>query len=270
MRATPGHRSRAGDGAAPGDPFCAVVALRDGHHRDLAPDVARRLGADGDVPVTVVDIVSPGRDRWPEDDGSRGRPAIGEIAVGLAGRDGVLVVIDAHGGGPIAGPLFDDSAEHLLTHTGQPILVLGPGVGRPSGQRSLLVPVDSSGRADDVLDVTVRWCATFGSAPVTVLGLDVPDPWPDESSGPVADAPRQAAARLRRRGLDVDLVRRPALDTAAVLLDASAAVAGAVLVVPGARSPGSDGHWYATARRLVRMAPCPVLVVPAQRARTVS
>ena len=73
MRATPGHRSRAGDDAAPGDPFCAVVALRDGHHRDLAPDVARRLGADGDVPVTIVDLVSPGRDPWP---GATGAAAV--------------------------------------------------------------------------------------------------------------------------------------------------------------------------------------------------
>ena len=249
-----------------------MVALRDGHHRDLAPDVARRLGADGDVPVTIVELVSPGHDPWPERDGSRGGPvgAIDEIAADLAGRDGVLVVIDAHGGGPITGPLFDDSAEHLLTHTRQPILVLGPGVARPSGRRSLLVPIDGSGRADDVLDATMRWCRTFGPAPVTVLGLDVPDPWPDESSDPVEDAPRQAATRLRRSGLDVDLLRHPALDTAAVLLDTSAAVAGAVLVVPGARSPGSDGHWYATARRLVRSAPCPVLVVPGQHAGRVS
>ena len=166
--------------------------------------------------------------------------------------------------------MFDDSAEHLLAHTRQPILVLVPGVARPSGRRSLLVPIDGSGRAGDVLDTTMRWCRTFGPAPVTVLGLDVPDPWPDESSDPVEDAPRQAATRLRRSGLDVDLLRHPALDTAAALLDTSAAVADAVLVVPGARSPGSDGHWYATARRLVRSAPCPVLVVPGQHAGRVS
>ena len=129
----------------------------------------------------------------------------------------------------------------------------------------MLVPIDRSRPAGDVLDVTMRWCESFGPAPVTVIGLDVPDPWPDDASGPVADAPRQAAARLRRGGLDVDLVRQPARDPADVLLGVSATAAGAVLVVPGARSPGADGHWYATARRLVRTAPCPVLVVPARR-----
>jgi nucleotide-binding universal stress UspA family protein len=260
MRSTPAQRSRASDGAI-GDPFCSVVALRDGHHRDLAPAVARRLGADAQLPVTVVDVDAPGRDPQPDGDDARADRVL-EIAGGLAGRDGVLVVIDAYGGGPIAGALFDDTAEHLLARAGQPILVIGPGVATPAGRWSLLVPVDSSGPAADALDVTMRWSASFGPTPVTVVGLDVPDPWPDDGSGPVADAPRQAAARLRRAGLDVDLVRRPAGDPSAVLLDVSAAVAGAVLVVPGARSPGSDGHWYATARRLVRMAPCPVLVVP--------
>ena len=118
---TPRERRR------PGRPFCSVVALRDGHHRDLAVDVARRLGVDGDVPVTVVDVVAPGCDPLPDRDDDRGGP-IAEVVGGLVGRDGVLVVIDAYGGGPIGGPLFDDGAEHVLTHGGRPTLVLGPGV----------------------------------------------------------------------------------------------------------------------------------------------
>ena len=264
MRPTPAQRSRASDGAI-GDPFCSVVALRDRHHRDLAPAVARRLGADGQLPVAVVDVGVPGRDPQPDGEDARA-DRIREIAGGLTGRDGVLVVIDAYGGGPVAGALFDETAEQLLTRAGQPILVIGPGVATPSGPWSLLVPVDSSGSGGGALDVTLRWCASFGPTPVTVVGLDVPDPWPDDGSGPVVDAPRQAAARLRRAGLDVDLVRRPAGDPSAVLLVVSATVVGAVLVVPGARSPGSDGHWYATARRLVRTAPCPVLVVPTRDA----
>ena len=96
---------------------------------------------------------------------------------------------------------------------------------------------------------------------MTVVGIDPPDPWPDADVDPVVDPARAAAAILRRLGLAAELVRHRTLDPGAALL-ASVPAAGAVLVVPAPRSPGSDGRWFAAVRRLVRAAGCPVLAVP--------
>ncbi len=133
-----GHRSGAGDGAGPGDPFSAVVALRDGHHHDLAPDVACQLGADGDVPVRSSTSSRRGETQAGSATSSGRGCRLDEIVADLAGCNGLLVVIDAHGAGPTAGPLFDDSAEDLRTDARNRSSSWDRAPG-PSGRRSLLV-----------------------------------------------------------------------------------------------------------------------------------
>jgi len=242
----------AGDAAT--ERFCAVVAVRDSHHRDLAPILAMRLAAAGGVPGTVLDVASTDR-----------ADALADVTAVLAGRDGVLVVMDAYGGGPASGPLFDETAEHVL-RARQPVLVLGPCVPDEVAAAipipwDLQLPIDGSRPGDDLLASAGTWWATFGPTRVTVIGLDASDPWPDDGSDPVVDPARAAAVRLRRQGLETDLVRRPSVDPSTALL-AATTPAGAVFVVPAPRSPGADGRWFAALRRLVRAAGCPVLAVP--------
>jgi nucleotide-binding universal stress UspA family protein len=96
---------------------------------------------------------------------------------------------------------------------------------------------------------------------VLLLGLDVPDTWPPGGLPPLPDDVDRVLAELDAFGVDVSLQRVDGTDPASAIL---AGTDPSTLVVV-ATSPwrSGSGHWFATARRLIRRAPCPVLVVPA-------
>jgi hypothetical protein len=144
------------------------------------------------------------------------------------------------------------------------VLVLGPQAASIDAAAALLVPVDGTSALDAIGAAVRRWAATFHPAEATVLALEAPDPWPADGTEASHDPPRRLTASLRADGVGASL-RRIATndgDLAAVLLQA-VPDRDAILVVAAPRWPSTDNHWYATARRLIRRAPWPLLVVPA-------
>lgn len=253
------------DRASEMDRFIAVLAVRDGHHVDAAQAIAAELAATGNMPLTVFDAGGAQHaDGVP--DGARRVPMSPDrfgdaVAAEVAGRDGVLVVVDAHGGGPPGDALFDVDAEQLLRRVRQPVLVIGPRAAAPTRPWRLIVPIDGAPDCRATPVVVIRWRNSFGAAPVTVVALDAPDSWPPDGTDPVVDAARTTMAALGRGSVDATLVRRATSDPAAGMLDALDAERGAVVVVPAPQAAHTT-QWWSTLRRLVRDAPCPVLAVP--------
>ena len=145
-----------------------------------------RLTESVNVPLTILHA---GRDETarapiPCDPGRRRGLGVGDlgrqVTDRVSGRIGALLVIEAHGGGPPGGRLFDADAEHVLQRLGQPVLVLGPHAEMPSGPAVLVVPVDAAVFGDVVMSVVDQWTQTFGAASVVVVSVEAPDRWPSE------------------------------------------------------------------------------------------
>jgi nucleotide-binding universal stress UspA family protein len=243
--------------------FCAVVAVADARHRGRAAELARRLAEVGNVPLTVLESGhdrerSPSRTGVVLADGDLG-PQVVEHATG---RDGAIVVLEAFGGGPPGDRLFDADAEVVLTRLRHPVLVLGPAARVPPTTPTPVVALDAGAHVAAAA-AAARWQVTFRSPRPLVVALDPPDPWPDDGTASVEDPARRAVADLARHGIEASLVRRVALDPATAVLESAELVEEPVVVVAAPRWPGGPSHWFSTARRLIRRAGCPVLVVPA-------
>ncbi len=246
--------------------FRAVVAVADARRAGRAAELAHQLAAAGNVPLTILDSGrdgerSPPRSDVPLANGDVGRHVVDQVA----GREGAIVVIEAFGGGAPGDRLFDADAEEVLTRLRRPVLVLGPNALVPAAAPTPVMALDGAATPEVAVNAVARWWATFrGPAPL-VVALDPPDPWPDDGTAAVEDPARRAVADLARRGVEATLVRRVALEPAAAVVEAledAGLVDQAVVVVATSRWPGGPSHWYSTARRLIRGAACPVLVVP--------
>jgi hypothetical protein len=246
------------------DRFCALLTIRDDHHRGVAPILAERLAAHAGVPLTVFDATSdtarPGTRRTgvvaldPRGVGSR-------VAADVRGRDGALLVLDAHGGGAAGEALLDVDVEHVLTRVRHPVLVVGPQAAVPDGPWALVVPVDATGAERASCRVAARWLRTFSPGRIVLVALDVADTWPDDGTEPRTDPAGDALAALHQEGASATVIRCPTTDATATVLDVAHVTPSAVIVAAGDASHRTS-HWSATVRRLVRRAPCPVLVVP--------
>ena len=83
-----------------------------------------------------------------------------------------------------------------------------------------------------------------------------------EGEEPLGRVACDAVANLADLGIVAAVRRLVTTDAAASLIEVAGTSESAILVVAAPRSPGRVTHWFATARRLIRYAPCPVLVVP--------
>ncbi len=249
--------------------FASLVTVYDGRRPTTA--VSTMIGRLAAAGLDVTELDADGHDEpdllRPAARRSVHVPlAAGSVGAGIAehvaSRDGALLVIDALGGGAAADRLRDDDVEHVLEHVVQPVMLLGPGAAPTELPATLVVPIDGSGLAGAALPVIVRWCHTFAGTTVVLLGLAAADPWPADASAPPSDDVDRAGAVLAEHGCAAAVDRPRSADTASLLVDTSREH-GRVLVVAAPRWPGSATHWYSTARRLIRQASCPVLIVPA-------
>lgn len=250
------------------DRFCAVLTVRDDHHRGLAPVIAQRLAAEAGAPLTVFDAT---RDAARSDEWRSARTVVldphevgARVKADVAGRDGALLVVDAHGGGSGGQGLLDADVEHVLTGAHLPVLVVGPRASVPDGDWVLVVPVDGTGAEQAPCRVAARWLHTFATAGVLVVALDVADTWPDDGTEPSSDPAGAAIATLAQEGARATAIHRATGDAAATIIDVALATPASVIVAVGSAAE-RPSHWPATVRRLVREAPCPVLVVPDDR-----
>ena len=179
----------------------------------------------------------------------------------VKGGEGALAVIDAHGGGPAADPLFDAAAERILQRCPRPVLVLGPRTDAVLPTRTLVVPSDGAGLVTAAIGVVRAWIECFGTADVIVLALGAADSWPASPDAPPLDDAERAVSALAAAAIPSRLVRSADTEPAAAIV-AACPDTGTVVVLPAPRWPNAPTHWFSTARRLIRDAGHPVMVVP--------
>ena len=224
--------------------FPVVIAIDDpARPAPRAADLARRLVAGTSARLDVVTLARRG-DRT------------GDIVDRVGHRDGI-VVIDAHGGGFAGDLLFDEDAEALLQHVPVPVLVIGPHA-TSNDIRAHIVVADASTPLSQPLEVVARWAATFGPQPITVVILEAPSSWP---TGDVQDD-ATAQAELNHHALTGTVAHVATAEPWSTVCELSVEHDHGLLVLTSVRWPGVD-HWFSTMRRVVRLARCPVLVVPA-------
>lgn len=250
--------------------FTAVITVRDRRRPGARGEaVGRAIAAAGHLPLTVLEV-DHGDQRTTPDAGHDLRLLVPAAAIGPAvidhvrGRDDALLVIDAHGGGPPGDALFDRDAEHILQRGPRPVLVLGPHADETLPATTLLVPSDGAGLVGSAVPVVRSWIEGINDAAVTVLALGAVDSWPATDDAPAPDDAERAVAALVADGIRASLVRSTVAEPDEAILAACANHGRPIVVVAAPRWSGAVTHWFSTTRRLIRRAPCPVLVVPAE------
>ena len=179
----------------------------------------------------------------------------------VGGRDGALLVLatTARGGpdGDRLGPVTDE----VLSRVRHPVVVVGPRAERPAG--GLVVAVDATSSAGAAMRVVERWQATFRNGDGTqIVQVVAPDSWPHEDDVP-ADGVGEYVEQLGGRGIAATGAVLRGHDPVTAIVDHAVRTRASMVVVTAPADPGQPTHWFHTARRLIRFAPCPVLVVPA-------
>ena len=143
------------------------------------------------------------------------------------------------------------------------MLVLGPQCDDHPRVTTLVVPCDGAGLLPAAVDVVRSWLDSISRVDVVVVAVGAPDSWPPASDEPDRDEADRAVATLVADGIDATLVRRTDVEAGEAVLQACPP-GRAVAVIASPRRVGDRTHWPSTARRLIRQAPFPVLVVPAE------
>jgi nucleotide-binding universal stress UspA family protein len=196
-------------------------------------------------------------------------------------RDPDLVVIASHGRGGIARAWFGSVAEHLVRSVAAPVLVVHarePTPGLRAPQR-IAVALDGSKAAEMVLDSAAQLARAFG-AELLLCRVVQPVPLPADPILPVTIAydteltdqllggSDDYLARVSERFAETGIpIRRRSLvghGVAATLIDA-ARDEGADLIVMTTRGRGGLGRLGSVADKVMRGAPCPVLLYRRQR-----
>jgi len=257
----------------PGGPAADIVAAQtEGAYLDA---VVARVREQGRLPVTA-DLIEEG--------------AVAPALCGHARTVGAdLIVLTTHGRGPVSRFWLGSVTDELLRQSPVPLLVRRPAEGRPVDLtadvpiRRILLPLDGSEESAAVLGPAAEIGRLTGAA-VTLLRAVEPVPavtpagqvmsWSSLDFALAEELTLQArgyldrtAARLRDQGLRVAeriVVYEPAAP--AVL----AAAEHADLVALATHGPGRVARFFfgSVADKVVRGAPCPVLVVPKIHAPT--
>ncbi len=116
--------------------------------------------------------------------------------------------------------------------------------------------------ADVALPVLEAWTRAFGGNVAEVVEVVPPDGWPSWDA--VSPGHHDGyIAQLGQRGIDARSVVLRAQDPARAIVDDCETTRADSLVMTCPRWEGDLSHWFVTVRRVIRMAPVPVLVVPA-------
>lgn len=146
--------------------------------------------------------------------------------------------------------------------------------------RRLLIATDFSPHSERALELGIDLAQQLGARvrllhayDIPLVGVHpytvtVPDPYIEACRSAAAEKLAEALERVRAAGLEADscLLEVPAAE--AIVAEAEAS--GCDLIVMGTRGHGGIKHALlgSVAERTLRVAPCPVLTVPAERSGT--
>lgn len=184
-------------------------------------------------------------------------------AITDAGDSG-LVLMATHGRSGIGKALLGSVAEDVLKATTRPVLLVGPSghdtTPRPGS--ALIVSTDGSETSVSIVDDAIEW-ATALDLEVHVVGVTRADGSPTgrNDDGPLADRLDAVAERIRAAGPAARVERLTADDAAGALVDLAGALPAAlVAMATHGRTGLARTALGSTAMKVVRNAPCPVLV----------
>ena len=160
--------------------------------------------------------------------------------------------MDAHSGGFPGDRLADADVETAIASGRNPVLAIGPRVNTCYDPDVLIVAIDDSAPSDAALDFGLRWRDTFSPSEVVVVMLDVPSDWCDTDD---------ANDIVVGHGVDWLVDHVITVDPCRSICATAAVHHDPVIVVAASGTPGTS-HWTSTARRLIRTAQGPVVVVP--------
>lgn len=247
--------------------------------RALAPAaaLARPLGGS----IELVMVSSPGVD--PNDDGRylarlaaevegpaaswtllEGNDVGAALREHLARRPDGLVCMATHGRGGIARAVLGSTAEAVVRHSDRPVLLVGPSSRVDEETKIVLACVDPTAEASRrAVEPALALASELGA---TTWLLEVQPPGTEAArDGDVVEGADLAglAADARRRAAEVEWLVEHEAEPSRGILEAAASVhAGVIVMMTRARRGLARSVLGSVTERVVRHAPCPVLVVP--------
>ena len=187
------------------------------------------------------------------------------IATAVADADaGAVVVMATHGRSGLGKALLGSVAEDVLKATDRPVLLVGRSA-RSIGSldhRILVVSTDGSERSASIIDDAVAW-ATALQMSVRIVSVTRADGSPVGTADdrPVVERLESLAERFRAVDLEAQVERVDAKDAATGLVDlANRLPAAMIAMATHGRTGMARTALGSTAMKVVRDAPCPVLV----------
>ena len=204
-----------------------------------------------DVPVTTALVMAEA--------GHRVADGIARAAED-AGPD-ALVCMTAHGRSGLGAAVLGSTSEDLLRRLHRPVLVVGRhcSVGWPE-QRRLLVPLDGSDRAGQILPEVAGVASDWG---LEAWLLQVVHPFDTETSDHVDTAVVDAQARLHDLGVEAKTDFQFASNVALTINHQARSLGAAVIMMSSYVHPGMARTLLGSVTmNVIHGAPCPVLVCP--------
>jgi nucleotide-binding universal stress UspA family protein len=259
-----------------------VVPIDDSPTSVRALATATALARAVHVPVELVSVVSPGIDpleatmalqRLVEEiDAPTSAPEVlfsNDVADALtdfAGRRSAVLCMATHGRGGISRHVLGSVAAEVLAKTKRSVVLVGPRAEPSAELTDIVVGVELSDAAADHVPIVLEWAVRTGARVHLINVLT------DGQEVGIGARPTQlflgdVAQRYRVGGADACTRVIDGDDVDELLNHVAAALGAGMVVVGGTRLGGSlaDIGLGSVALRLVRHAPCPVLVIPPAR-----
>ena len=260
-----------------------VVPLDGSTLAERAVAVARSISRETGAPVRLVEVATPAEvesaHRYLESVAdallSGSDPAIDVIEAEVGESVGVCLlghvasqVADArlcmstHGRSGFGSALWGSTAEDVMRHTHEPVLLVGRhcDLPWPGHRRGVLVPIDGSPRCNDLLVPVAELVREHGLQPTIIKVVHPFDV--EDAHDPMAGLD-EAGHRLAELGVEAKLEHRFASNVPVTLVEAARESAAAVVVMASYVHPGAARTFLGSVTmRTVHDAPCPVLVFP--------
>jgi nucleotide-binding universal stress UspA family protein len=278
---TAGRSTDVPDVAPPAAGFASIVVALDlGADADRAVLVARRLAELSQIPVELLTVSPPGADdaidtlelrrrtaangraeiRWAIEHSDRPATAIVDH---LERSHGALLVVATSAEPSIDGQLLGNVVENVLSHVGQPVLLVGPRVPEvcPETAPTLVVYLDDTDFGEAAEAAITRWVRTFPDAEAwatQVIALDAAPAIRRRSPAHLRRFVERLAAGGVKASWGVLFGDQPAVR----LEQFAGCVANPIFVTASTRWTSRRSQGTSTAHQLVHHSTHPVLVVP--------
>ncbi len=172
---------------------------------------------------------------------------------------GALLCLTAHGRTGLGAAVLGSTTEDLLRQTDRPVLVVGRHCsgGWPE-QRRLMVPLDGSERAEQILPEVAGLASDWG---LDTWLVQIVHPFDNETAQHLDSALTTAQSRLRELGVEAKIDYQFGSNAPASIAEQARLLGAALIVMSSRVSPGTARTLLGSVTQgVIHHAPCPVLV----------